>query len=157
MLKRVHLSNVKFEFENKYQKVEMKPKGLWYGINNSWIQWLEDNMPEWIPKKPIYYDIKIDESKILFIETQKDVYNFSEEYGDPSEELRYGTFKSTTFINWPLVAERYSGIEVTEYYWNECRFDNIWYNYWDCESGCIWKKNGILEIKEVKGYTTQVQ
>jgi len=142
VVKRLHFTHKEFKFKNRSQETETKPKGLWYGINDSWMNWCKNEMPNWIPKKPIYYEITLDDRYILFLKSRSDILKFTEEFGQlicQKSELR--------MIDWTMVAKLYSGIEINPYQW-ECRLglETLWYYGWDVSSGCIWDQKGILEI-----------
>jgi hypothetical protein len=53
-------------------------------------------------------------------------------------------------INWNWVMGIYKGIIINPYLY-ERRYTYLWYNGWDCASGCIWDTNCIKSIEYVKG------
>jgi len=111
-----------------------KPNGLWYQINNSWVNLcVKYNKDAELHKiKPHYafeiknYNIKInvDLTNVIILDTRDKVIEFSEKYGN-------GEF----FINWIDVANDYKGIEIPNY--KNVNFYK-WMNGWDISSGCIW-------------------
>jgi hypothetical protein len=60
------------------------------------------------------------------------------------------------YPQWTKVAEKYSGIEIPVY--SELGFRNLkdenrtkyhWLYTWDINSGCIWKPDGVVRLKEM--------
>lgn len=161
--KRLHINSEQTGFvqSDKPLRADMKPEGMWYGFNDSWMQWVISEVDgSWL--QPYVYEIVPDESKILRISDVEAFEAFEDEYwaripssrqieDDPLDDLlapgypMYGR-RFVTYINWKKVGERYCGLEITPYLW-EKRLDSLWYYGWDCESGVIWHKDGIKEIK----------
>lgn len=140
-MKRLHFSDRReIFFEDKAQVLDTKPRGLWYGFDNSWIDWVHSNMPEWEETHFTHkFKIEVDESKILVLKA-KDMVPFTMEFS----QKRYGL----KVINWPAIAkEGWCGIEIPQYH-DELRldFDFFWYYGWDCASGCIWNKDVLKDI-----------
>lgn len=121
----------------KEQEYGFKPKGIWYGIGTSWIDWVRTEMPEWEDEH--VFKLDVNESEMLMIHTLEDLYSFTNKYGG-----------SDGLINWNLVADEYGGIEISPYMW-QARMDRRtwWYYPWDVASGCIWNKETITNIEKI--------
>lgn len=144
-MKRVHHTDSNIIFTNNFfhtQEREMKPRGLWYDIDSSWLDWCNGNMPEWTYKN--HFELEIDESKILIIDTKQKLLDFDKEYSRKITERL-----SFHYIDWELVATKYSGIEISPYRY-DCRFDLFWYYGWDVSSGCIWNFDCIKSTKKIE-------
>jgi len=148
-IKRTHNTNkVTINLKQEYKQsnpTAIKPKGLWYGINDGWSKWCNSEMPHWIRKKH-YTVILKDNIKLLVLNTESDIMEFHKKYVVKKKEI-------ITCIDWEKVAREYDGIEIRSYdrYNNVLRFDieMLWYYGWDCSSGCIWNLDKI-KVKEVK-------
>jgi hypothetical protein len=115
-----------------------KPRGLWYAMGRSWMEWIEqERMPWW---KKYIYKIELNPERILFIDKPSKVYSLQKEFGNPG--------KYTIGIDWKRVAEKYSGIEWNPYFYNLRLTQGIAMYYYslDVPSGCIWDKAGIKSI-----------
>ena len=137
---RIHMTakdkiNLPFAVE---QEPSFKPRGLWYGIGTSWIEWVRSEMPEW--EGDYIFNLDIDPTKILQIKSSEELLKFSKEYANNMNGSQLG-------IDWSEVAKQYSGIEISPYQYS-MRFDSRtrWYYGWDIPSGCIWNSDAI------KGY-----
>lgn len=136
-MKRLHNTNFKEIRLNKtYSQTEtdFKPKGLWYAIDDEWLQWCSDNMVHWIKK--YLFELDIDISQLLIISTQKELNIFNEKY-------KLNLYERIGSINWDSVKKDYKGIEIINY--NNLKYshynDNTFYSYfygWDVSGGCIW-------------------
>lgn len=170
-LRRTHITHISdFKLEDfSVQKTEMKPHGLWYGFNESWMDWCSGEMSHWL--QPYIYEILTDDSKILRITNEQEMEAFENEYHDvpdhvrniyevangkkwrsidDSDMYRFGR-RSVNFIAWGRVAEKYGALEVVPYIW-EKRLESMWYYGWDCASGCIWSKDVITDVKLIAAY-----
>ena len=80
---RIHLSDSETiqprTIQNFQQKVDMKPKGLWYGIGDSWLEWVRMNMPE--SERKYVHLITIVPSRILVIKNYKELLAFETQFG----------------------------------------------------------------------------
>jgi hypothetical protein len=134
-------SNSNLVFKSKIQESEpdTKPKGLWYGIGTSWIDWVRSEMPHW--EKNNIFLIEIDDSKIIKISNEDELLSFNEKY--KSEIVN----NPLSLIDWKRVSKDYKGIEITPYLY-KMRFDRrvFWYYGWDIASGCIWGDGVIKDI-----------
>jgi len=123
------------------QKSGMKPEGLWYACGNDWIQWVSGEMPEWIGR--YIYSLKINEDKMLMIESAEQFKDFEEKYA--------GRGRGGARLNWKPVAEGdrarglkpYGGIEICPAQYESQAIS--WYSSWDVASGCIWDPSIITE------------
>ena len=122
-----------------------KPKGLWYGCGDSWIEWVRGEMPHWLEKANYLYEIKLGE-KIIQISNDDEFNNFQSEFGfTPSTKF------PSTAIDWGMVqAQDYHGVEICPYQgqrrMNLDTGETGWYYTWDVASGCIWNSAGISDI-----------
>lgn len=82
--RRLHMTNRKNltlgRFTNYEQPVEHKPKGLWYGIGDSWIQWCMSESSGWLGTH--IYEVILDESKILKITNIAEFEAFEDAHHD---------------------------------------------------------------------------
>ena len=115
-----------------------KPKGLWYGCGDSWIEWVKIEMPEKLEKANYLYEVKLGE-EIIQISSDDEFDNFQSEFG-------FGSGWRGPAINWKEIQEQeYNGIEICPYNW-ERRMKSDWYYPWDVASGCIWDPSGVSDI-----------
>lgn len=145
-MKRIHNTKSENLVLKNYivQKQFHKPRGLWYGINNSWLKWCKSEMPHWV--FPHSFGLTINLLKILRISSYEELLDFTNKYG---VELYKGSFGKV--IDWKEVRQRYWGIEINPYIY-KARIDmNIhWYYSWDVASGCIWNKEAIEKVHKIK-------
>lgn len=120
------------------QRAHMKPRGLWYGIGTSWLEWVRDEMPQWYGSH--LYRIDVDERRLLRLRTIPQILAFSNKYATPDGER----------VDWVRVAGEYAGIEIDPYQW-DLRFDLLWYYSWDVASGCLWDPRAVLAAHPITG------
>lgn len=155
-MKFIHYTHEEFEIEPRdYDQSKLhwqsKPRGLWFSVEGpeDWKWWCEaENFC--IENLKISYELKIKEkSKILWIETEKDIFEMTNKY--PMRTRSYDIFSDTYQLNWKKVKEEYQGIVIPKYFW-ECRLalESCWYYGWDCASGCIWDVDCIEEFKLIE-------
>tara|TARA_R100000544_G_scaffold25120_1_gene12730 strand:- start:1025 stop:1771 length:747 start_codon:yes stop_codon:yes gene_type:complete len=116
------------------QKTGRKPKGLWYGIGASWIDWVRGEMPEW--EEDYTHLIDVDPNKIKVIKNYDELIEFNKQYSEGDN------------INWGEVARTYDGIEIVPHI-GKARFELDWYGTWDIASGCIWGGNAIKGVNNL--------
>ena len=115
-----------------------KPKGLWYGCGDSWIEWIKLNLPGYLEKANYLYEVKLGE-EIIQISNDDEFDNFQSEFG-------FSSLDEQVAINWKEIQEQeYNGIEICPYNW-ERRMSTNWYYPWDVASGCIWNLSGVSDI-----------
>jgi len=137
--------DIKFDFNRVgEQEIRMKPKGLWYGIGDSWLRWIKDEMPDW--EHDNVYQLDINESKIKIIRNFNELVAFDKIYGVENESRMF--FDNGRMIDWAKVAKDFDGIEIAPYIY-EARFEYNWYYGWDVASGCIWSSDVIKDIKKL--------
>jgi hypothetical protein len=127
-----------------------KPVGLWYAMEDSWIDWCLGEDFGGIGK--YVYDIELNpEANIKFLDTVDDVLSFSKKY--KRTDGFYANFPSV-FINWERVMSEYDGIEIDPYF-HELRFEHdlMWYYGWDVPSGCLWKASTKKKITLIAEYS----
>lgn len=153
-VKRYHNAEKPFELDRsrKYnQAVTFKPRGLWFGFGNAWIEWCRSEMPQWVRQHT--YEVEPNGANILMLKTEADFLAFNREYkADYYEEdgRRIEGMKILLGIDWPKLASEYAGIEIPVYLWKfRLHPEFMWFYGWDCASGCIWNVRDI-ELRHVK-------
>jgi len=149
-MKRIHITNATIDVSRTYEQSDkdIKPTGLWYGINNEWLNWCKEHEPEWIGKN--MFKLDIDMSNVLILSTVKDTIEFY---------IKYKKDKPWECMKWRDLAKDYDGFEIQNYhaikYSEFLRIDYIgflWLWGWDVDSGCIWN---LKAIKSIEKYETQ--
>jgi hypothetical protein len=132
-------------------KPEYKPEGLWYSMDWEWLRWVRSEMPKW--EHPNHFDIEVDLTKMLVLSSVPEIRKFTAEFGMPApyvNSLKFiGGDMKFLYIDWPKVAEQYSGIEIPEYQW-PLRHKLMWYYGWDVASGCIWRPDAVIKVRKVE-------
>lgn len=111
-----------------------KPKGLWFGIGDSWkVFCRQNNFDE--SKYQFKYNIKIDISKVYILNSLEKLQDFEEKY-----------LSNYNKIDWAKVTDDYSGVIM---------YDSVigtknWTSTWDITSGCLWKSDALLSLQKVK-------
>lgn len=161
--RRLHTTRAKLSLADIFeqpQATDHKPRGIWYGIADSWIDWCIGEHFGGIHQ--YIYEVVVDEDKILKIDNISDFERFEDEHNDIPEwrkELREAEgFSAFDFhlprmfsrrfdsMNYRKVAENFGGIEISPYQWDK-RLESMWYYGWDCASGCIWKPDTIKNLR----------
>lgn len=126
--------------ERREQETGVKPEGTWYGIGSSWLTWLKSESPSWFEDHT--YVVLVDQSSILRLRTAAAVKAFGKKYASPDS-----IFPGMS-IDWPRVAQEYSGIEIAPYQHTlRLDLDVSWYYGWDVASGCVWDPE-VIEVSE---------
>lgn len=125
----------------------IKPKGLWYAIDDSWIEWCNSENFHTSSLK-ISYKLELDQKKILILNNEKKIKSFVEKYGEKMFlELDFDFLFNKT-INWDKVSQDFYGIEINPYNY-KFRHSLLFYNAWDVASGCIWNKKAIKKFEKL--------
>lgn len=138
-------NNINFNSVIQDNKQPQKPKGLWYGFGDSWLNWVRNEMPEW--ESDYLFHLKVDQSKVLRLSTYDELIKFSKEYKLVDSNLPAFGF-DTMGIDWIEVSKKYSGIEIVPYIF-KARLELSWYYSWDVASGCIWNNDAIVSLKNI--------
>lgn len=135
---------IRFENQNNIDRIQGKPKGLWYSIGNSWAEYIYNEIPELLDDYNYLYEIKVT-NKIKIIDTIEEAIEFTKRYGDS-----YGY--ATESIDWGEVAQDYSGIEIKDpYRFSRTIYKQLFWMYgWDIPSGCVWDRSGIESIEFIE-------
>ena len=146
------------------QKGHPKPNGLWFDINGSWKRWCETVKFRLEDLRCRHTVNILDASRVLFLQTSKDIDGFTREYGhdisghiqplQSPEDLdaftrQYGDdlFEEiqrqfSNYIMWEEVAEKHSGIIINPYS-RAMSQAYLWVHGWNCAGGCIWDTSVI--------------
>lgn len=129
------------DYNKSYTQItsSLKPQGLWYGINNDWIDWCQSEQPDWIKKNK--FNLEVETANLLKITNQTELRKFCNKYKNNHPIINN--------IEWNKVAEDYYGIEITNYHKMKYRFydfQNIWFYGWDVDSGCIWNLKALIKF-----------
>ena len=134
------------------QKVGRKPNGLWYecqdGSSEPWKEFCEFGLSDGYNKYDDTYNVTLEGDGYYMLNIPNKEYfdKFVEMYGIPNPAMPH--LPKENLINWPKVAEHYSGIEICPHI--DKRKEVTWYYGWDVASGCIWSHQGIQEIRKIK-------
>ena len=133
----VNTDNQELDLTKVYSQetFHFKPKGLWYALDQEWIDWCNDNMEGWV--RPNIIKLEIDEANLLILKTKKEVETFARRFNTPIEGSLFAS------IDWLEVSKTYSGIEIQNYRiikYNDLLdfMSDAWFLGWDVSSGCIW-------------------
>ena len=128
-----------------YPIIRPKPRGIWYALGEDWARWVTSEMAEWWERYNHVYQLDIDYSNVLRINTSSKLQKFEEQYLTKEEFPEYGKMEG---MNWGEdITKQYKGIEIIPYQWD---FRNhSWYHGWDVASGCIWDSSAIKGFKEI--------
>jgi len=127
----------------------LKPSGFWVSDDDA-----EDSWPKWCivedyntHRLEIAYEVTLSkEADVLVLTTVEDIKNFTEDYRQPGSSQHV-----VWYLNWSRVAEEWDGMVITPYQWSlRLDLDHLWYNGWDCASGCIWSVAAIEKLTRVK-------
>lgn len=155
----VNTNELSIDLSKKYGDTNIiehhKPYGLWYQINDSWIDWCNSNWSSNIGKNN--FKIQLDLKNVLIIDTAKKLKDFNNKYKVtffviPEHNLEFN------IVDWNKVNKDYKGIEIRNYHKIKnmgFRFFSIsfvWFLGWDVDSGCIWDLTAVKNIylKNVK-------
>jgi hypothetical protein len=123
-----------------------KPVGLWYGCGAEWIEYMEDELPSMLADVRYLYEVIPNMDRIISLRTVEQVRKFDRDFGTN----RYPGFERDGFeeVRWKEVARHADGIEICPYQWT-LRTAIDWYYAWDVASGCIWRPDGLRELRLV--------
>src|ERR1035437_8747746 len=153
IIRSVNTKELSIDLSKKYCDIDIiehhKPHGLWYQINNSWINWCKSNWSNRACENNI--KIQLDLKSILIINTAKKLKDFNNKYkvtlfAIPEHNLEFN------IIDWNKVKKDYKGIEIRNYHKNKnmgFTFFSIsfeWFLGWDVDSGCIWDLSAVKKI-----------
>ena len=135
------------------QKIGAKPEGLWYecqdGSSTGWEEFCTTGLSSGYSKYDGTYNVILadDGYHILHITDESYFEKFYEMYSVNHPADPDGSKGYDKMIDWPKVAEHYSGIEICPYLDNKrMDDDSFWYYGWDVASGCIWDPKAIKEL-----------
>ncbi len=130
------------------QKVDRKPNGLWYecqdGSAMDWKAFCETGLSDGYSKYDGTYNVILKDKgyNILHITDEYYFDKFVKKYSVPHPV--FPDDREEDLIDWPKVAEAYSGIEICPYLHK--KRDVMWYYGWDVASGCIWDADGVEDL-----------
>jgi len=147
-LKRTHITNFSsILLDKKYSQEDrfpLKPRGLWYAIDSEWREWCFYN--DFGGEEANTFELEIDLDKVLTISTIPELKLFVDEF---CEEVMVSMY----FIRWDKLVEKYSGIELLNYYhlkhnmYQEGLFMKcLFVSAWDVNGGCIWDLSVIKKV-----------
>ena len=143
------------------QKIDRKPRGLWFSIGTEWFDWLT-SQDEWgterleIYSRAVVFDV--DYTDVLIVNTVEQMDAFINEFvlaydtKDPDPEYQKIMACVMGMYNWEAVKNRYKGIMVTNkrlmYQMDNYELVSPFYG-WDVIGGCIWDLSVISGLKQV--------
>lgn len=127
-----------------------KPFGFWVSDEDEygWNQWCRNADFRLDDLKYAHHVTLASDAKILYLSSHNDIDDFTEKYYDRQALKDSGASYFIFTIDWPKVATEYQGIIITPYISSQRLLTrNLWYNGWDCASGCIWDTSAIESLK----------
>ena len=132
---------------------DRKPKGLWYACGTDWEDWCSGGPSQGggfgerhLKNSPYRYNIEVNRSRMVFIHSKQDFYEFVRLFG---EEDDFGDFGG--HINWAKVAKEFDGIEICPNF-PSLKYEYSWYQGWDVASGCIWGSGALRSVVPAEAY-----
>jgi len=146
-MKFTHLSKTqitKFHTPKKLGR-NTKPVALWFACGDAWKEWIRDEMgnDEWFNTYKYEYTAELDESKLIILETVKNIKDFNDQFsGD----------KDFYSIDWDKVKKETgkSGLYIKNPRIFSARQKYMWYASFDICSVAVWKKDAIKSFVEHK-------
>lgn len=120
----------------KHRVTIAKNANLCIITNEKELDDFSDEYGFWKQRVPHHYLQKIEDEKIRF---QKLLKELADMFG-AQDQL------DERFIDWIYVYARYDGLIINPWLYNK-KFSYIWYEGWQCASGCIW---GLKAIEKVE-------
>lgn len=147
----IHYSGYPLHLENltrKEQAIGNKPSGLWVSDGSDWKDWcLQESFEEEHLRFASRVELMPDAS-ILRLESYSALSRFTEAYRKDNQLTSNYTLRE---IDWPAVADAYSGILIMPYQWEARLAQNtFWYYGWDVSSGCIWEPTAIQSVTHLE-------
>jgi hypothetical protein len=140
-MKFYHLSDKPFtKLRNRKLVVDIKPGGVWLAPSGVWKKYIKEEMDGEIPKYE--YEFDVDMTKILTLNTYKDISEFNQEYTVPFEYKKFSNY----LIDWGKVQKKYSGIYFKNAQIKKARDEFMWYNSIDIESICVWANLSLPKL-----------
>lgn len=162
------------EREEGMHYIPLKPQGIWYGFDTSWIDWGRSH--DYDDRRRFFEGERLhainlsdnntcnlhrsDPTKVLVLSSLEECRAFHRRYHTTFNELLglpayRNIYDDQQYINWSRVAKDYAGIEIphidTDY-----RFDIVnsngsasFTNIWNVPSGCIWNVDVITSFTEI--------
>jgi hypothetical protein len=132
----------------KNPSTDFKPHGLWVSDDDTDYGWADWCRAEDFRLESLQYAYRVtlrEPNNVLIISTPESLKRFGKTYKHDGPAIRFS-------LDWEAVAQQWDGLIITPYQ-SECRLelDHLWYNIWDCASGCIWN----LDIVEMELDTCQ--
>ena len=145
-MKFVHLSKTRIEKFHTPKKLgwDLKPRALWFACGDAWEEYVKVELSsDWLEAYKYEYTAELDESKLIILETVKDIKEFNDKFsGDENffsilwDKVKKETGKSGIYIKNPSILS--------------ARRTYTWYASFDICSVAVWKKDAIKSFVEHK-------
>ena len=129
--------DLKRKYKQRNDRFTMKPNGLYWSIDNEWLEWCSSEMPHWVEK--YNFSLEINEKDIYRISNKEEVSEFEKRYA------------KDFMIDWYSVSLDYKGIEITNYhsFRFSCKIMSTWIYGWDVNGGCVWDLSAIRSVMKI--------
>ena len=141
-MKFYHLTDKPFtKLRKRKLGIGFKPPGIWLAPSGVWKKYIQEELGGEIPKYE--YEFDIDMTKVLTLNTYKDVSEFQEKYKD--KIWKFNQYN----INWDLVKKDYDGIYIKNAQIKKARDEFMWYSMFDIESICMWANLSLPKLVDL--------
>jgi len=111
----------------------------WYGVGTAWLDWIQDNMREWLA--PHTYAIILDEKSIKRVNSDETIQLFSRKF------ITNRMAQKDMAIDWQkLYSYNFDAVEFNPYLGHIGGMNEAWYDTIDMDSGAIVNKRCIKKI-----------
>lgn len=153
--------NTTFKMDSKH--IYPKPFGFWFAVGDEWLQHMKKTN-FWMNKYNYLYELEVDKSKIINIDTLASLHEFSFTYGAHIHHKGDKfTITTTPRIDWHSCIKETGakGIIISPNFkklYHKYNFFNDmynvfvgaeWYLRWDIASGVVWDTTAITNMKIV--------
>lgn len=148
--------NVPNRLISKKPSSHFKPIGLWYALNEEWLDYLiETSRFGWVDIDAHYNIVLTNDANIYTLDNSTNLAKFEKTFGvfNPDWSVNEDETNICKMIQWNKVhAFGYDGIEIRNYHTLRQTHASraYWLDGYDCSSGCVWNVKVIKEMHKIE-------